>query len=481
MSFVKPDRPLKSAVTALALTALLYALSAVIVTLVWIYDIKISAALAGVFLAAAALAGVYTVVNLIRHFRSSEREAFSYRLLLLFLPAVLIYAGLELYTGYLSNTADVNLNKLNNSCYKQLDENKLCERLLSGEDPESEFYTKTSAAKLLDGSIPKFRGIYTGDLATSFGSGGKVYLRLGREAFSRMKVAAMGRDSEAYLAAVKSFAKVLVKAASVSNDPDRSGEKLVNEFIDRLEQDLSMSFPNDDAMGKIGSMLFECRENFEPYVMEHVINVLQGTLTKFEGLKSSPGKIAALVDPATGKPVWSAGEVFAGNIFPAARRNRLTRDYSVCIKLLNNQRAVAGSAFSTLSSRLEQMKKNLSRCAELNAPVTLALYTDIDGLMKTTALAQTRIENALIAVEVENYRRSKKRMPSELDDIKNGLLQEIPPCHADGSKWILESGVTSSKEIASVIPGITGAVGGFIKQPGFRVYSGMFSFSILNR
>ncbi|MBO5900127.1 MAG: hypothetical protein J6Q80_05265, partial [Lentisphaeria bacterium] len=380
-----------------------------------------------------------------------------------------------------SNTADVNLDKLNNSCYKQLDETKLCEKLLTGEDPENEIYLKTAAAKLLDGNIPKFRGIYTGDLATSFGSGGKVYLRLGRQAISEMKAAAMERSSEAYLAAVKRFSKVLVKSSAVSNDPDRSGEKLVNEFIDRIGQDLSMSFPDNDAMSKMGSMLFECRENFEPYVMDHVINVLQGTLTRFEGLKSSPGKIAGLVNPVTGKPVWSAGEIFAGCVFPAARRNRLVRDYSVCINLLNSQRAVATSAFSPLSRRLEQMKKSYSRCIELNAPITLAVYTDINRLMTTTAFAQTRVENALIAVEVENYRRRNGRMPADLEDIKNSLLQEIPPCHADGSKWNLESGVLSSKEVVSVIPGVTAHIGGFMKRPGFRVYSGMFSFSILNR
>lgn len=478
---MKPERPLKSAVAALALAVLLYSVFTIVFAVVWQNGINLSGVLAGVFLASEAIILFFFAANLVRHLKKSDREVFSYRLLFWFLPAVLLYAGFEFYTGYLSNTAGVNWTKLNNSCYKQLDENKLCEKLLSGEDPENEIYHNTPAAKLLGGKIPKFRGIYTGDLATSFGAGGKIYLRLGRSALAGMKVAALKRDSKAYLASVKDFARVLVRSAAVPNDPKRSGETLVNEFIDRIEQDLSMSFPDDEAMSKMGSMLYECRENFEANVMDHVLNVVQGTFTRFDALKAAPEKLENLLDPRNGKPVWSEGEIFAGKLFPAARRNRLIYDYSVCIRLLSSQRSAACSVFSPLSKRLEQMKTAYDKCGVLNAPVSRALFTDISSLMSSTALAQTRIENALIAVEVENYRRKNGKMPAKLEDIKNSLLQDIPPCHADGSAWILESGRVSSKAGSGVVSGIPGSLGGILKQPGFRVHSGIFSFSIINR
>ena len=477
---MKPDRPLKSAVAALALIALLYSIFTLLFALIWRYGVNITGVLAGVFIVLAALPGVFAAVNFIRYRKMAEREVFSCRLLLWFLPALLIYVGFELYNGYLANTADVLREKLNTSCFKQLDETKLCEQLLSGEDPENEIYHKTDASKLLDGKIPKFRGIYTGDLATSFGTGGEVYMRLGRAAMAEMKVAAMKRDSAAYLDAIARFAKVMARASAVPNDPLRSGATLMNEFISSLESDISMSFPNDEAMKKIASMLFETHENFEARIMNHALNVIQGTFTRFDALKDSPEKISRLLNPVTGKPAWSSAEVFAGKLFPAARRNRLIRDYEVCVRFLGNQRAAAVSVVSNLSLRLEQLKKNYARGCELNVPVTLALYTDISALMISAANAQTRIENALIAVEVENYRRRKQRMPEKLDDIKNGMLQEIPTCHADGSAWQLEVG-RISVPTSNSIPAIPGVIGGILKQPGFRVWSGIYSFSILNR
>ena len=330
MSFMKPDRPLRSAVAALALIALLYSIFTLLFALIWRYAVNITGVLTGVFFALAALLGVFAAINFVRYRKMAEREAFSCRLLLWFLPALLIYAGFELYNGYIANTSDVLRDKLNTSCFKQLDETKLCEQLLSGEDPENEIYSKTSASKLLDGKIPKFRGIYTGDLASSFGTGGEVYLRLGRAAMAEMKVAAMKRDSAAYLEAISRFAKVLARASAVPNDPLRSGATLVNEFISSLESEISMSFPNDEAMNKIASMLFETHENFESRVMNHVLNVIQGTFTRFDALKASPEKIDRLKNPVTGKTAWSSAESFAGKLFPAARRNRLTRDYDIC-------------------------------------------------------------------------------------------------------------------------------------------------------
>ena len=127
MSIMKPERPLKSAVAALALAVLLYSVFTIVFAVVWQNGINLSGVLAGVFLASEAIILFFFAANLVRHLKKSDQEVFSYRLLFWFLPAVLLYAGFEFYTGYLSNTAGVNWTKLNNSCYKQLDENKLCE------------------------------------------------------------------------------------------------------------------------------------------------------------------------------------------------------------------------------------------------------------------------------------------------------------------------------------------------------------------
>ena len=483
MSLMKPAHPLKSALAALAAAALLYTVFTLLFAVIWKYGINISGILTALFLAAAAVLVFYSAVNFIRYFRSSEREKFSCRTLFLFLPAVLIYAGFELYTGYLSNTAEVNRDKLNKNCFKRLDETKLCEALLSGEDPENPVFHKTGAAEMLNGRLPRFRGIYTGDLATSFGTGGKIYLRLGRQALAEMKNAAAKRDSAGYHTATVRFAKVLARAAAVLNDPECAAITLAGEFVRRLESDVSMSFPDDDTMYQMSSAVFECRENFESSIMEFTLYVLQGTLSRFDALKSSPGKIDGMLDPAAGNPVWSSSEIFAGSLFPAARRNRLANDYFVCINYLNNQRVSANSVFSTLNSRLEQMKKTNARCRELNARITSSIASDLSPLMTRAALAQTGIENALIALEVENYRRKNKRLPASLEDIQNNLLQSIPPCHADGSAWRLESGLIG-------VPGISGLSGPLnipgmaankLKHPGFRVYSGPFSFVILDR
>ena len=480
MSLAKPERPLKAAVAALAAAAFLYAVFTLLFMVVWRYGIGITGVLTSLFLALEAVLMIYAVWNIIRHAKSSEREKFSCRTLFLFLPAVLIYAGLCLYTGYLANTAEVNREKLNNNCYKQLDETKLCESLLSGEDPEDEKFTKSDAAKLLDGKIPHFKGMYTGDLTSSFGTGGKVYLRLGKQALAEMKSAASRRDSAAYKNAAERFAKVLVRAAGVVNDPESTAVILAGEFVKRLESDLSMSFPDDQTMLDIASLLFECRERFESSVMNYTLYVLQGTLSRFDTLKASPGKIADILDPATGKPVFSDVENFAGVLFPAARRYRLIYDYTTCINFLNNQRAAASSAFASLSSRLAQMDKDCARCRELNVPLTLALAIDLKPLVTRTALAATGIENALLAVKVENYRRKNKSMPDTLDDVKGSLLQDIPKCHADGSEWRVESGVVGVPGAASAL-NIPGMPVNMLKHPGFRVYSGVFSFSILNR
>lgn len=483
MSLMKPSRPLKSALSALAIAAFLYSVFTVLLAVIWKYNISISGILSIIFLAAAAVLIFYSAVNFIRHFKSSEREEFSCRVLLLFLPALLILVCLELYTGYQSNTADVNRDKLNNNCFKQLDETLLCEKLLSGEDPENEIYHKTKASELLNGKLPRFRGIYTGDLATSFGTGGKVYLRLGNQALTEMKNAAAQRNSEAYLAAVTRFAKVLVRAATVPNDPECAATVLAGDFIRSLEREVSMSFPDDKTMSQMSSLLMECREKFESSIMDFSLYVLQGTLSRFDAIKSSPEKVYSMLNPATGNTVWSSSDIFAGSIFPAARRHRLVSDYAVCINYLNSQRASASSVFSNLSGRLAQMKKTNARCKELNANITLAIASDLTPLMIRAALAQTGIENALIAFEVENYRRKNRKMPSSLEDIQNNLLQSIPPCHADGSAWRLESGAIGVPGIPGVsgalnIPGMTSTA---LKHPGFRVYSGAFSFAILDR
>ena len=213
--------PLNTAIAAVGMILFVYSICAVVLSCLWQNSADGSLFCVVFFAATALVLLVFAAVSLRENSKRIVRDRFKLLSIVPAAAAVLVIAGLELYNGYNLNTVNVKRKRLHELYYGELDEVKLCTNLLSGTDPAQEPYNSGSAEDILKGGVPKFKGVYTGDLGNSFGDGGKIYLKLGTYAVEQMRKARAAKDSGAYIKAVELAVKINRNAAAAVNP--RSG------------------------------------------------------------------------------------------------------------------------------------------------------------------------------------------------------------------------------------------------------------------
>lgn len=429
----------------------LFSCFSVLTSVLWAYGIDCAKwSLAG-FAVPVLLLAVYAVYCLRCNSKSMVRDRLNYWVLTAFAPALLIYIGLELFTGYQLNTANIKRKRLNEYYYQELDDEKLCSRLLTGADPAAEPYKSGTPEEILkSGKVPQFKGVYTGDLMSSFGDGGKVYLRLGKYTAQKMKKAAEKRDSAEFAEQTGNMVKILVRSAGCVRDPEKSALILGRELCEILQKYVTVHFPDKTGLDKSIEAVNYLRERFEAHLLGYVIYDTQSVLSAYDALLKDPGRISKMVNSDLA-PIWSDIDIVAGKLFPAARRSRLVGDYAAAVDMLNVYRSVASTCSSSVTGRLKGISDKLVKLQSARCYVALALLSDMRPELQSAGAVQHLIENAQMAMEVELYRRERNSFPKTLDDIKSGRLMYIPNGHIDGSEYRIVKGKfkdSSGKEFA---------------------------------
>ena len=345
MSLKKPAHPLNCAVISLGILFFFYSCMASVVTMLWYLSIDCTAACIIIFFAGALALSGYALYSLRLNSKRAVRDRLNYWSLLSFVPAAIIISALELYGGYVLNTANVRRDRLNAFFFKELDDEKLCAAFMSGADPQSEPYLSGKPEDILkSGTIPKFRGIYSGDFASSFTDGGKVYLKLGRYTIRKMRESADKRDSENFIKYAGLSSKTICRAAAGVRDPERAAVILANEFISLLQESVTANFPDDKNFPALISSLYELREGFENGMVSNIIYDTQAAVTRYDALLRNCAGISKILN-ADMTPVWSDADIIAGRLFPTARRLRIIKDYAVGIDYLHVFRGAGSSVY----------------------------------------------------------------------------------------------------------------------------------------
>ena len=445
MSLKKPDRPLNTAVTALGILAVFYSVTAAAVTVLWSQSVDCAVLCLTLFFAGAAVLLIYALYALRLNTRRPVRDRLNCWYLLTFVPAALVLIALELYGGYLLNTVNVRRDRLNDLYYKELDEEKLCTALMTGADPQDEFYQKSSPQEILkSGKVPKFRGVYSGDFATSFADGGKIYLKLGRYSLQQMKIAAEKRDSSAFLKYAKQSARIIVRAAGTLRDPEHAASILAKEFSSILQESLTATFPEGENFKQLLTLLGELRERYENGMLNNIIYDTQAALTRYDALLKKPSTIAKILKSDL-SCVWSDADLLAGRLFPTVRRLRIIQDYADAVEYLHICRGVGASTYSVADKRIKALGNALNKMAEKRHFAAEAFAPDFRKHLSEAAWGQHLIENAMLACEVEHYRRENKRLPDKLTDVQSVRITAFPAGHIDGSEYKLIKGKFKDK------------------------------------
>lgn len=431
--------PLNTAIAAVGMILFVYSICAVVLSCLWQNSADGSLFCVVFFAATALVLLVFAAVSLRENSKRTVRDRFKLLSIVPAAAAVLVIAGLELYNGYNLNTVNVKRKRLHELYYGELDEVKLCTNLLSGTDPAQEPYNSGSVEDILKGGVPRFKGVYTGDLGNSFGDGGKIYLKLGTYAVEQMRKARAAKDSGAYIKAVELAVKINRNAAAAVNDPANSGVKLGRLFVLALQETVDTDFPADDDFEKLAEEVSSLRESFEYSSFGNVICFTSSILGNFDRLLADNSGIGKMLD-RSGAPLWSERELFAGRLFPSARRSRLIKDYQECISAMNLLRGVTSSSTITVKKKIDYLISNAADLRKKKCFVTLALTPELNGRVFEVGAVQRMLEGAHLAIEVEAYRRRHKKMPQSLENVAGGRLLSLPVCHIDGAPYELVKG-----------------------------------------
>jgi hypothetical protein len=446
MSLKKPQHPLNSAITSLGGVFCIYTIASVVTAILW--SKAIDAALWCIigFTVPSLLLVAYAAYCLRLNARSAVRDRFNYWSLAVFIPAVLVCVVLELFSGYTVNTANLRRKRLNELYLQQLDDEKLCTRLLTGVNAADEQYKNIDPAAIFKtGKVPMFKGVYSGDLASSFGDGGKLYLILGRYAANEMRKAAEKRDSEAFAANVKNMVRVMANAAACIRDPENSALILGREFHDILQSSVTAHFPDKNRLLNCLEALGYLRDVFESGIMSSTLYDTQSVLSRYDKLLKNSSRVNTMVnDDLT--PVWSDIDIVAGKLFPLSRRSRLAFEYAAAVDLLNDYRGVVSSVSSSVDSRIKLLNGRFEKLKQNRHFSVLAMVPDIRSQLVKAGRVQHLIENAQMACEVEYYRRSNFRLPASLEDIKSSRMMFIPTGHLDGKDYSIVKGRFKDKD-----------------------------------
>ena len=445
MSLKKPEHPLNASVLSLGALFTFYAVMSAATAILWSFAVNCAAATVGVFFIGAVLLLAYALYCLRQNSKRAVRDRLNIFTLLAFIPAVLILVAVELYGGYLRNTVSVSRNRLYEYFYKELDEEKLCTEFMSGANPQEEPFLSGKAEDILKmKTVPKFRGVYSGDFASSFSDGGKVYLKLGRYAVSQLKEAAKKGDSAEFVKYGILNRKVIAAASRAIRDPERAAFILADEYAKALQECVTANFPDDRSFEQLTVALADTREGFANNITNNIIYDTQAALNRYDALIKNTSDISRILN-ADLEPVWSDADLIAGRLFPVARRLRLTQDYAAGMEYLHSLRAVGTSVYSAGSKRIEALSKKLDEIKKQRHFVSLAFAPDIRRHIAESAVAQHRIENAYLACEIELFRRQNKRMPKNFEELHSLRLTGFPDSIIDGSKYTLLKGRFNDK------------------------------------
>lgn len=440
MSLRKPKHPLNTAVISLGVLFFFYACMMAVTAILWHKSIDCSAVCTAIFFAGAVVLSGYALYSLRLNSRQAVRDRINYWSLLTFIPAAVIIAVLELFSGYIINTANVNRDRLNDFFYKELDEEKLCAKFMVGEDPQSKLYQSENIQEMLkSGKVPKFRGIYSGDFATSFTDGGKVYLKIGRYAIEKMREAAAKRDSGSFVKYTGLCCQTICHAAEGIRDPEHAAEILAKELVPLLQESVTANFPDDKNFRRFTAYLYELREGFENGMMSSLIYDTYSVLNRYDFLLSNNAGISQVLN-ADMTPVWSDADIIAGKLFPTARRIRIADDYTEGINYLQIYRGTASSVYSAANQRIEALGKALDKLKKQRCHISAAFVPDIRAHLLSAAKIQHSIENAWLACEIELFRREYKRLPDKLEEVQHGRIMSFPSGHLDGTAYTLVKG-----------------------------------------
>ena len=445
MKLKKTRYPLNMAVLSIGMVFCLFSLFSVLTAILWSIGLDCALwTLTGFAVPVILLLG-YALYCLRCNAKSMVRDRLKIWSFVMFVPAVLIYVGLELFSGYMVNTANIKRKRLNELYQLSLDDEKLCARLLAGEDPTVEPYKSGSAKEIFKtGSVPQFKGVYSGDFMSSFGDGGKIYMRLGRYAADEMIKAAEKRDSAEFVRHTENMIRVLVKATKCLRDPENSAVVLGREFVDVLQKSVTANFPDREGLLTCNRALSFLRENFEANMFNYVIYDTQAVLSSYDALLKDPSRINRMVNSNL-NPLWSDIDLFAARVFPAARRNRLAMDYGAAVDFLNVYRNMAANVFSPISNRIKSYSEQWNKLSSKRCKIALALIPDMRSNLYSIGEVQHKIETAHIAMETEYFRREKKHLPEKLDDIQNSRLMYVPNGHIDGTAYSIVKGKFKDK------------------------------------
>ena len=451
MIWKKTKQPLNAAIITIGFILLFYSICAAVLTGMWYNAVDGAVFCVTSFVVVAVLLLILAVLFLRENSKRPVRDRFKYWSLIPSAAAVIVIVCVELYNGYILNTADVKRKRLGEFFYGELDETKLCAALLSGKDPSSEPFASGKAADIIKSEgVPKFKSIYTGDLASSFGDGGNVYTKLGNHSIQLMRDAAAKRDSKAFVEASALSAKIIANAASVLKDPSGAALKLGNDYVQVLQESVTTTFPADSDFEKFLEKLNTLRETYSYSHHRDVVFYTFSILSRFDRLLKKGSAIGSVTD-GKGMPLWSDFDLFSGNLFPTARRGRIIADYVQCVSALNVLRVASVSGTMTVKTRIESLNKLFDGFQKKKHFICLALIPDNRARFVMVGAVQRKLEGAHFACEVEFYRRTLKKLPAKLEDAASPRMMSIPVCHIDGSQYQLIKG--RFKSASGVHPG----------------------------
>lgn len=440
MSLKKPQHPLNAAVISIGVIFSWFALMSVLTAVLWHFAVDCAAFTVTLFFAGTLLLAGYALYALKLNSASQVRDRLKALSFLAFLPAILLIAALELWSGYVVSKAHFQRKRLNDYYYGELDDDKLCARLMAGEDPEKEPFKSGSADEIMkSGKVPEFRGVYSGDFATSFGDGGKVYLRMGRELLDRMKEAGEKRNSEEFADCAEKFAKVLNRASGCLRDPENAAVRLGTQFVQVFQEHVTIHFPATSELDRCVAALSWMKENFEPNTLSFITYDTQSVLTGFDKLLDDNSRVGKMVTSDL-TPVWSDMDILAGRLFFSARRNRIVNDYSKCMELLNIYRGIASTFTTSVNRKVNAVTNRFDKLSKERRTIVLLYVPDIREQVRSIGKVQHLIENAALAGEIELHRRKNKTLPAKLEEFQTGRIMAFPNSHIDDSKYELVKG-----------------------------------------
>ena len=439
MSFKKPSHPLNTAIVMLSLAVCLHAVFTILLMALWICKVDCAALLTGVFLLLALLLIAYSAYALYCNTSSMCRDRFQLRSLTGLAVAGVLYAAAGLFNGYCINKINHAKERLEVHYYGILDDDKLCTEIMRGEDPADSKYTEKSPGEILKNGIPKFRGVYTGSFLDSFGDGGKLYIMLGRYCIAEMKKAYDANDSKAFGTHAQNTAKIIQNASQALRDPEQSARIITAEYISALQECLTSRFPEGRDFEKVVRALAVLHSNFEHNQLKEIVYLTQSVLNRYRSVLDGKEPVSAVMTNQN-QTAWSEADLFAAKIFYPAGRNRLINDYGAAIELLNTYRIMRSAGGSSLKDRIKILSARREKLKAARHNIALALIPDIRSALAAPGHAQSLINTAHLAVELELYRRDNGVLPAELSHIENPRLMSIPNGHIDGSAYKIIKG-----------------------------------------